>query len=162
MLIILIIAFLVLITGIIISKKKGFSDGCDWTAGGWLTVIGGCVFGMMLFVTLVTASFYPDVIATDKKIAMYQEENTKIESQLAVTVSEYMKYEQQTFENSKPNVDKQDVVAFVSLYPELKSDELVKEQIKVYTSNNNEIKRLKAKRIDYEKKLWYLCFYNIG
>lgn len=160
-LILLAISIVILIIGIILNIKKGW-DEYDNPTGFWVTLVGGILSGTFLMVTLILTSSYADVIATDKKIAMYQEENTKIEAQITTTVDEYMEYEQQTFKNAKPDINKQDVVALVSLYPELKSDELIKTQITTYTSNNREIKELKAERINYEKHLWFLCFYNIN
>lgn len=72
----------------------------------------------------------------DKKIAMYQKENTKIENQMDVLVSQYMKFETDTYGELK----NESSITLVSLYPDLKSDELVKKQIDVYESNNKEIR----------------------
>ena len=87
----------------------------------------------------------------DKKIAMYQKENTKIENQMDVLVSQYMKFEMDTYGELKNE-------SSVSLYPDLKSDELVKKQIDVYESNNKEIREMKEKKIDLKVLKWWLYF----
>lgn len=73
----------------------------------------------------------------DEKITMYQEENNKIEKQLDTLVSNYMNYESNTYEKFKSESS----VTLVSMYPELKSDKLVEEQISVYEENNKKDQR---------------------
>ena len=50
-----------------------------------------------------------------------------------------------------------DAVYLISLYPELKSDKLVKQQIEVYIDNNNEIKSKKASvaKIGFYERILY-------
>lgn len=93
-----------------------------------------------------------DVI--DDKIAMYQEENTKIEEQIAIVVSDYMEHESKVFDSAKVSSP----VILAQLYPELKSDELVKSQIDIYIANNEEIKDLKLKKINASVYRWWLYF----
>ena len=93
-----------------------------------------------------------DVI--DDKIAMYQEENTKIEEQIAIVVSDYMEHESKVFDSAKASSP----VILAQLYPELKSDELIKSQIDIYTANNEKIKDLKLKKITNSVYRWGLYF----
>lgn len=74
------------------------------------------------------------------KIAMYQEENTIIEERVSSTVAKYMEYEKDIIYEVAPS---DDAMTLISLYPELSSDELIKEEINVYVSNNNKIRELK-------------------
>lgn len=90
----------------------------------------------------------------DKKIAMYQKENTKIENQMDVLVSQYMKFETDTYGELK----NESPITLVSLYPDLKSDELVKKQIEVYETNNKEIRDMKEKKINLKVAKWWLYF----
>ena len=90
----------------------------------------------------------------DKKIAMYQKENTKIENQMDVLVSQYMKFETDTYGELK----NESSITLVSLYPDLKSDELVKKQIEVYESNNKEIRKMKEQKINLKVSKWWLYF----
>lgn len=90
----------------------------------------------------------------DEKITMYQEENNKIEKQLDTLVSNYMNYESNTYEKFKSESS----VTLVSMYPELKSDKLVEEQISVYEENNKKIRELKEDKINLKVKKWWLYF----
>ncbi len=90
----------------------------------------------------------------DTKIAMYQEENKNIETHMDVLVERYMDYESETLGELKGESS----VTLVSLYPELKTDELVKQQVSVYTSNNSLIKELKEKKINLSTWKWWLYF----
>ena len=90
-----------------------------------------------------------------EKIAMYEEENEEIESSIETTVLSYMDYEKSTFVELK---DDEDIINLVSLFPELKSDTLVQQQITVYLANNDQIKELKEKQINLSKDRWLLYF----
>lgn len=106
---------------------------------------------------VLTAGFADDVVSgkyIDEKIAMYQEENANIEKQIDALVQNYMNYESDTFSEFKS----EDSMTLVSLYPELKSDELVQNQITVYTENSKKIKELKEQKIDVAKSKWWLYF----
>lgn len=116
-------------------------------------------FGAIIFfVVLIFATFcITDVIDArdlEKQIIMYQEEHTIIEQQISTLVENYMEYEGQTFKEFSP----EDSMALVSLYPELKSDQLVMKQIDLYTENNVQIKKLKGKLIDVNSTKWWLYF----
>lgn len=92
-----------------------------------------------------------DMIA--EKITMYELENAKIEDQIETIVEDYMEYESDIFEK-----DGRDVIAYVSLYPDLKSDELVQSQIDIYVQNNQKIKELKEYAITSRLTHWWLYF----
>lgn len=94
------------------------------------------------------------VFAIDDKITMYEEENASIEKSIDVAVRSYMDYEASTYGELK---DK-DAINLVSLYPELKSDTLVQEQINIYVANNDKIKQLKEEKINLSKVKWMLYF----
>lgn len=150
----LILAIIAMVVGLIISIKNGF-ESVGVGLFGMLTGICGCL--VVITVVVLTVCFADDVISDkyiDEKISMYQEENTKIEEQIDALVQNYMKYESDTFSEFKS----EDSMTLVSLYPELKSDELVQNQISVYTENNKKIKELKEKKIDVAKSKWWLYF----
>lgn len=90
----------------------------------------------------------------DKKISMYEEENASIEKNIDVSVKGFMDFESRTYAELKDT----DAINLVSLFPELKSDTLVKKQIKVYIDNNNKIKELKEEKINLAKTRWKLYF----
>ena len=113
---------------------------------------------MSLIVSIIATIYFGvnvkgnDVI--DDKIAMYQEENSKIEEQIAIVVSDYMEHESKVFDSAK--VSSQVILA--QLYPEIKSDELIKSQIDIYVANNEKIKDLKLKKINNSVYRWWLYF----
>lgn len=107
-----------------------------------------------LILIVVSAVYVVDGRVIDTKIAMYQEENKAIETQMDVLVDKYMDYESKTLGDLKGESS----ITLVSLYPELKSDELVKQQIKVYTDNNDKIKQLKESKINTSTWKWWLYF----
>lgn len=90
----------------------------------------------------------------DAKIEMYQEENTKIENEMTLLVDKYMDYESETLSKFK----NESSVTLVSLYPELKADELVQQQVSIYKNNNNQIKQLKLAKINISNWRWWLYF----
>lgn len=90
----------------------------------------------------------------DDKIATLEQENVKIEQDIDGLVTAYMEHESEVFESVKPS----NSMTLVQLYPELKSNELVKSQMEVYTKNNNKIKQYKLDKSDYEVYKWLLYF----
>lgn len=88
------------------------------------------------------------------KIAMYEEENKKIEEDIAIMVKEYMQYEGDTFKD----VTSESAITLVNLYPELKSSELVTQQISIHTENNKKIKELKESLIEAKNAKYLLYF----
>lgn len=90
----------------------------------------------------------------ERKIEMYQQENKHIEGQVEAVVAQYMKHEDATFDTAKTESS----MTLVTLFPELKSDSLVKEQIKIFNENNKKIKELKEQQIDISTSKWWLYF----
>lgn len=90
----------------------------------------------------------------DDKIAMYAEENQKIEEQIGMLVEEYMNYESNTYIETKG----ESAISLVALYPDLKADELVKKQINIHTSNNSTIKTLKEEKLNISTYKFWLYF----
>jgi hypothetical protein len=119
-----------------------------------IAIAFGTTAGFLAFLIIVLTCINGNGRTASEKIAMYEEENTRIEEQIAVVVKQYQEYEIGVF--SEVKVDS--AVTYVSLYPELKSDTLVQSQIAVYTANNEKIKELHEREIDYDNFLWWLYF----
>lgn len=66
-----------------------------------------------------------------------------------------MKHEQDTFTELKTDTS---YITLVTLYPELKSDELIKSEINLYEKNNKKIIALKEQKIDKTIYKWWLYF----
>lgn len=119
-----------------------------------LTFIPALICIGFLVLTVISGFKVVNGMVIDPKIAMYQEENKTIETQMDILVEKYMDYESETLGELKGESS----VTLVSLYPELKADELVKQQVEVYTSNNKTIKELKEKKINLSTWKWWLYF----
>lgn len=116
------------------------------------------IFGIITVIFFIWTFVLINTVGTgstiERKIAMYQEENSAIEESIDITVKSYMDFETSTYIELK---DK-DAINLVSLFPELKSDTLVQRQIDVYVTNNKKIKELKEAQIDLSKAKWKLYF----
>lgn len=111
-------------------------------------------FCVLLVIGIILGVSVSNGKTIDEKIAMYQEENNKIEKQIDTLVSNYMNYESDTYEKIKSESS----ITLVSMYPELKSDKLVEEQISVYEENNKKIREFKEDKINLKVKKWWLYF----
>ena len=119
-----------------------------------LTVVGAVGSFLLIGITLGVIIDYVGTSKVDAKIAMYQEENKAIEEKIEATVKQYMSFEKDTYKDLK--VDS--YINLVSLYPELKSDTLIKEQIQTYQENSETIIGLKESKIDRQALKWWLFF----
>ena len=138
------------IAGLIVYYCSVDSEEIGISLGGVGLVVSVILLIAILIVGIQVSSF--SVI--DEKIEMYQTENAKIEAQVAQIVEQYQKYESETFDKVSP----ENSITYVTLYPELKSDELVKSQIAVYVENNQMIKTLKEQQISASVYRWWLYF----
>ena len=140
--------FIISIITILILYSASDNDICTI-----IMFIIGFISFIIFTVLLIAICSYPYNI--DKKIAMYQEENTLIEEKVKNTVMAYIDYEQETYDNLVKNAD---LETLLITYPELNSNELVKAQIDTYVQNNNKLKELKEKQIDKSTMAWLLYF----
>lgn len=143
----MIILFLLISIGLIFLDFIIQGDGCLIVIGALLTTIF-LIAGLFLLADLTRSS------VAEERIAMYQEENELIETQIDELVNGYMEHERETFESLKS----ESAITLVSLYPELKADTLVQTQIATHTQNNNKIKELKEQLIMRSVTKWWLYF----
>lgn len=90
----------------------------------------------------------------DDKIELYTNQNKQIEEKIEVVVKSYMNYESDTLKELKSD----SYITLVNLYPELKSDEMIKQQIELYTSNNTKITELKEEKLNKTLYKWWIYF----
>ena len=114
----------------------------------------GIVSAICVIATLVLIGLIAHEKTLDNKIAMYTKENQKIEEEIGTLVQEYMNYESNTYIETK----NKNVISLVSLYPELKADELIKKQIDIHTNNNATIKSLKEEKLNIANYKFWLYF----
>lgn len=156
-LVILAIGIILTVGGVLLyyyGPDAGNYDSASEIIGGILVDVGGFVTVIALVFTACLGVTVSKLNVIDDKIAMYQEENAKIEEQIAAVVQGYQDYESDIIKSVSP----ESAVTLVSLYPELKSDALVQSQIEVYTANNEKIKELKEKQISGSVHRWWLYF----
>ncbi len=91
----------------------------------------------------------------DEKIAMYEEENTRIERELNQIITSYLNHESDIYTHDKEG---EYLIQAILAYPELNSQELVSDQIEVYIDNNQTIKNYKLDKIDLSLTKWLLYF----
>lgn len=150
-LVILALGILLLVLGIILYDK--LEAGAD-EVGSVFQVVGIVAIVISTIVSIVLLISVLKWVNIDKKIALYEEENTKIEQQIADVVKQYQEYETGIFTEVVPESS----ITLVALYPELKSDTLVQSQIKVYVDNNKTIKELKSTALNASVYRWWLYF----
>lgn len=150
-LVILVIGILMVTLGIVLHDKLDY--GKD-KIGKIFQIIGTVATIISTIVTIVLLVCVLNRVNIEKKIAIYEEENTKIEQQIADTVKQYQEYETGIFTEVAPESS----ITLVALYPELKSDTLVQSQIEVYVENNKTIKELKSSAINAPVYRWWLYF----
>lgn len=150
-LVILVIGILMVTLGIVLYDKL---DCGEDEIGTIFQIAGAVVIMLSTIVAIVLLVCVLNRVNIDKKIALYEEENTKIEQQIADTVKQYQEYETGIFTDVAPESS----ITLVTLYPELKSDTLVQSQIEVYVENNKTIKELKSTAINASVYRWWLYF----
>ena len=156
-LVILGICILLVIVGVILLKRD--IDVGDFALSAIIGMTLVFIFATSTLIFIVcTCGYINDVsqsIVIDERIAMYQEENKSIETSINTIVQNYKDYEKDVFINTK---NESIVVVATQIYPELKSNKLVKNQMDIYVANNKKIKQLKDKQLDYKVSKWWLYF----
>ena len=146
----LILLFVIFIAGFVLGTIFIDNDDARFAA----QVLSGIGIFCVFIASIIVTAMLVDTFSADEMIEMYAEENKNIESQIEVVIDEYMEFENQTFVELKS----ESFITLVSLYPELKSDELVKDQIILYQNNNAKLKELKSKKINARAYKWWIYF----
>ncbi len=152
------LAIVAMVVFIILSSKTEPADYCEFSPHRLFFGLSWG-FGIVAFAMVVTICCLLPKVETantiDSKIAMYQEENTIIEQDIDKIVDAYLQHEQNTFADLKTE---ESLITLVTLFPELKSDNLVQQQLEIYFANSKKIKNLKEEKIDIAKLKWLLYF----
>lgn len=142
--------------GIAILAIGIFGYANNWNENVYITL--NLISGIILIITTIAiisvCSGYSERFVIDEKIEMYRQENSRIEEQMAVVVNEYMGYESETLKDFK----NESTITLISLYPELKSNELVAKRLETYQNNYEKIVKLESKRLDMKIYAWWLFF----
>lgn len=120
-----------------------------------LIIIPVGALGIKILVLSVLCWNLVECRVIDKKIELYNNQNKEIEEKVEIVVKEYMQHESNTFKGLKTD---ESYIALVTLYPELKADKLIQQEIDLYEENNNKIIDLKEKKINAIIYKWWLYF----
>lgn len=126
----------------------------EFEASFWLVGLGTIMCFITIIATVILGVSISKAKTIDERLVMYEEENAKIEEQVAAVVTQYQEYETDIFTEVAPD----SAMTLVALYPDLKSDTLVQSQITLYTDNNAKIKQLRENKIMVSVKRWWLYF----
>ena len=152
------LAVIAMVICIIISSNTTASEFCLFTVHDLFFALAWA-FGVVASAMIVTICCLTPKVATasiiDDKIAMYQEENATIEQDIDRIVEEYLKHEHDTFTDLKTE---ESSITLVALFPKLRSDTLVQQQLEIYVANNAKIRSLREEKIDIAKLKWLLYF----
>jgi len=148
--IILILAVLIVIAAIsgYISYKNDLDSFISFITCVF-SVIGIIIVSVWLFIEVIVIA---EGRYINEKISVYQNENTIIENDIKNIVERYMDFEHDTYKEFA------NLESLITLYPDLKSNELVNKQIEIYISNKKEIKELKEEQINIKSHKWLVYF----
>ena len=146
---ILVLSIIVIFIGIFLSNNPNL-----WDLSECLSYIGLFFAGICVIVSVIVGVRITEASVLNARIAMYTDENERIEQQVAEVVRQYQQYETDIFAEVNP----ESAITLVALYPDLKSDSLVQSQIELYIENNKIIRSLKDKNIRANVLRWWLYF----
>lgn len=123
--------------------------------------VGALLAGFIAFVLLISVVYQSYQVfcranTIQTQIEMYEEENSKIEEKINTVVQDYLEHEKETYKDIKP----ENVIAALSMFPELNSSELVKKEIEIYQSNEAKLIELKEEQITGIPMARYLLYFG--
>lgn len=147
-----------------INKKLDIGSHIFSTTQEWLYQTLNSIGAIFLFICAIACIIFTGMIVNcnkvyTKQLAIYEEENAKIEKVIDDTIANYKEYEGSTYKDFKLD-ESADITVKVNTYPELKSNELVVKQLEIYQKNNETIKQLKADIAKVSLFKWLLYFGN--
>lgn len=110
-----------------------------------LAVVAGVAF-------VICGVTYKSTETIDARIELYTNENAEIENTIAVIASEYQEFEKETYEALLKNPE------IILVVPELNSNTIVQEQIKIYKENRAKIIALQEEKLNRNILRWWLFF----
>lgn len=117
-------------------------------------IIPLCAFIIEVIALLLLLVGLINMRIINDKIKLYDKQNKEIEEKIEITVKNYMEYEGNTYKDLKSD----SYIQLVNLYPDLKADQLVQQQITLYTENNKKIIELKEEKMNETVYKWWIYF----
>lgn len=119
-----------------------------------LAIIPLVAFSIELIALMCCLGGLINIRIINQRIELYKTQNKAIENKIEITIKNYMEYEGSTFKELKGD----SYIQLVNLYPELKADKLVQQQINLYLSNNEKIIKLKEEKLNGTIYKWWIYF----
>lgn len=145
------VAFVVALVAFLISSAIWNRD--EYFFAGAIKIISIIIMLVVAIIAIIGIFELSSAHNIDQKIELYTQENTAIEERISGLVNGYMAYEKETYQEFSG-----DAMTILTVYPELKSDTLVQEQIRLYNENYKKVLELKAQKIDISRAKWILYF----
>ena len=142
--------YILLIIGIILFIIGLVKDNED--LGG----VGLVILMVAIAVLLIVGGVYNYQASTiDSRLAVLEEQNTTVLTQVEPIVQQALNYESSTYKDLKLDVNK--LIIFAQMYPNLKANDFLNIQIDIILVNQEEIKQLKLDKASlnaYHFWLW--------
>ncbi|MBR4110097.1 MAG: hypothetical protein IKK43_00155 [Clostridia bacterium] len=145
------VAFVVALVAFLISSAIWDRD--EYFSAGAIKIISIIIMVVCAMIAVGAIIELSSAHNIDQKIELHTQENAAIEERISGLVNGYMFYEKETYQEFSG-----DAMTILTVYPELKSDTLVQEQIKLYNENYQKVLELKAQKIDVSRAKWVLYF----
>lgn len=153
----MLILFLIIGIGLFVSAILVYTKTYrgDENPYSYIGIVLGSLIMLASFVTIIVGSVYISKSRTiNDKIAMYEEENTKIEASVTQAVEKYLEHEQNIFDD----LQGADISTLLVVYPEINGNDLVKKQIEIYVSNNDKVRKLKNDKLNIDVWRFWVYF----
>lgn len=142
--------YILLVLGIAIIIYGGFRDDEGFVCLGMIIGIPS------LIALLIVGGVYNYNSSTiDSRLAVLEEQNTTVLTQVEPIVQQALNYESSTYKDLKLDVNK--LIIFAQMYPKLKANDFLRMQIDIILCNQQEIKQLKLDKASlnaYHFWLW--------
>ena len=143
-----IIGLILIILGVVFKKINDWNEAQD---------MAFILPGVLLLFTIIPITIGLVLITgesrVDEKIEVCEQENTKLESAIAVVVKDYLDHEQITYSEMTNDT----ATTWVSILPELQSNEIIIKQMNIIQENNTAIRNLKNDKINLG--IWRFLIY---
>lgn len=119
-----------------------------------MTLVTVVIWLLISIVIIVNMVYFSHKLTIDKKIELYEKQNEEVYSSVEIIAEKYMDFESSTYKE----LSKDSLITLIQTYPELKSNEILNDQINILLRNNDKIISLKESKINlnvYEFMLFF-------
>lgn len=149
LIIVLSVGLILIILGIVLKHVKHW-DECQEIS---FIMSGGLISVLAIIPICIGLVFIVSGFSIDEKIKVCEQENAKFESAITVVVKNYLDHEQITYSEMTNDI----ATTWVSILPELQSNEIIMKQMDIIQNNNAAIRNLKNDKINL--RIWKFLLY---